>query len=85
MFRFGYSFNRTSGYGVLMTLPAWSTIKVGWRGWSTRQMGVQKRIEEERPHLQPLPAHKAADYTELWVRVTSSSTINVRLMVYSVP
>jgi len=29
----------------------------------------QKRIEEERPHLQPLPAHKAADYTELWVRV----------------
>jgi len=45
----------------------------------------QKRIEEERPHLQPLPAHKAADYTELWVRVTSSSTINVRLMVYSVP
>jgi hypothetical protein len=45
----------------------------------------QKRIEEERPHLQPLPACQAADYTELWVRVTSSSTIAVRLMVYSVP
>jgi hypothetical protein len=43
------------------------------------------RIDEERPHLQPLPPTLAADYTELWVRVTSSSTIHVRLMVYSVP
>jgi hypothetical protein len=49
-------------------------------------MGVTKKdIEEERPHLQPLPAYPTADYTELWVRVTSSSTIAVRLMVYSVP
>jgi hypothetical protein len=43
------------------------------------------RIDEERSHLQPLPPTPAADYTELWVRVTTSSTIHVRLMVYSVP
>jgi hypothetical protein len=48
----------------------------------------QARIEEERPHLlryrsMPLPAMPAVDYTELFVRVTSTS--NVRLVVYSVP
>jgi hypothetical protein len=33
------------------------------------------RIDEERLHLQPLPP-------EVWVRVTTSRTIQVRLMVY---
>ncbi len=42
-------------------------------------------IEAERPHLRPLPASAAADYTELWVKVTTASTITVRLVVYSVP
>jgi hypothetical protein len=42
-------------------------------------------IEAERPHLRPLPATAAADYTELWVKVTTASTITVRLVVYSVP
>ncbi len=42
-------------------------------------------IEAERPHLRPLPVTFAADYTELWVKVTTASTITVRLVVYSVP
>ena len=45
----------------------------------------RKKTAEERPHLQPLPVRQAADYTDLMVRVTSSSTIHVRLMVYTVP
>lgn len=45
----------------------------------------QAKLEEERPRLRSLPPGQTADYTELFVRVTSSSTINVRLMVYTVP
>lgn len=45
----------------------------------------QVKLEEERPGLRSLPSSQAADYTELFVRVTSSSTITVRLMVYTVP
>jgi hypothetical protein len=45
----------------------------------------QAKLEEERPWLRSLPPRQAADYTELFVRVTSSSTITVRLMVYTVP
>ncbi len=45
-----------------------------------------KRLREERPYLQPLPIPKVADYTEIpAVRVTTHSTINVRLVIYSVP
>lgn len=44
-----------------------------------------QKIMEEKSHLQPLPIDRAMDYTELTVKVTSTSTINVRLMVYSVP
>jgi hypothetical protein len=42
-------------------------------------------LEDERPYLQALPAAAAATYTEDCVRVTTSSTISVRLVVYSVP
>ncbi len=42
-------------------------------------------IGEERAALQPLPKAKAADYTELFARVTSAATLSVRLVVYSVP
>jgi hypothetical protein len=49
------------------------------------QQRQRVRIAEERGHLLALPARGAVDYTELFVRVTSSSTINVRLVVYSVP
>lgn len=45
----------------------------------------QKRIEEERLYLQPLPVHRAVDCDLLTVRVTTSSTIYVKNVVYSVP
>ncbi len=43
------------------------------------------RIEAERPHLRPLPATGAVDYTELTVGVSSSATIQVRRGTYTVP
>ena len=45
----------------------------------------QAKLEEERPWLRSLPPAQTADDTELFVRVTRSSTITVRLMVYTVP
>lgn len=44
-----------------------------------------KAIAEERGALQPLPLHRAADYTELSVVVSRSSTIDVRRVTYTVP
>ena len=43
------------------------------------------RITPERAALVPLPCGRAVDYTELMVRVTSSSTIALRRELYSVP
>jgi hypothetical protein len=45
----------------------------------------QKQIDEERLYLQPLPVHRALDCDLLTVRVTTSSTIYVKNVVYSVP
>ena len=44
-----------------------------------------QRLEQERQHLQSLPARRFVDYTELTVAVTSSSTISVKRGLYSVP
>lgn len=44
-----------------------------------------KAITEERCALQPLPLHRAADYTEVSAVVSSSSTISVRRVTYTVP
>jgi len=44
-----------------------------------------KAINIERPLLQPLPKYTAVDYTEVVVIVTSSSTIDVRRVTYTVP
>lgn len=44
-----------------------------------------KAVQIERKHLQPLPIHKTADYTEVAARVSSSSTIIVRRTLYTVP
>lgn len=44
-----------------------------------------KSIHEERLALQPLPLHKATDYTKLSAVVSSSSTIDVRRVTYTVP
>lgn len=41
--------------------------------------------QEELKHLLPLPKRKAVDFTELVVPVSTSSTINVKQVIYSVP
>lgn len=43
------------------------------------------RFEEERSHLQALPKRRTNDFTELHVKVTSSSTISVKRVTYTVP
>ena len=46
---------------------------------------VEKAFFEERSFLNPLPEKKACDYEEERVRVTTSSTISVKSIIYSVP
>ena len=43
------------------------------------------RLAEEQSALKRLPRHRFIDYTELTVKVTSSSTISVKRTLYSVP
>lgn len=42
-------------------------------------------IEEEKGLLKALPQHKACDFEEIIVRVTTSSTISIKKVLYSVP
>ena len=44
-----------------------------------------KAINQERSALQALPQHKAVDYTQVSAVVSSSSTISVRKVTYTVP
>ena len=43
------------------------------------------RIRAEQAQLAPLPSRPGVDYTEVTVRVTSSSTFTLRRVLYSVP
>ena len=43
------------------------------------------RFDEERSLLQPLPTRRTNDFSELHVKVTSSSTISVKRVTYTVP
>ena len=45
----------------------------------------QVLIDEERKHLQPLPTFRTTDYTEKVVKVSTSSTIVLKRVLYSVP
>jgi hypothetical protein len=45
----------------------------------------QRRYEQELEQLAPLPAFRFADYELLTARVRSTSTIEVRQVIYSVP
>lgn len=45
----------------------------------------QDKIEQERQYLQALPLHRTADYTERIVPVSTSSTIQVKRVLYTVP
>jgi hypothetical protein len=43
------------------------------------------KLQQERPHLQPLPPHRYLDYEILSVKVTCHSTITVRCILYTLP
>jgi len=45
----------------------------------------QKLIKIERQQLQPLPAHRTIDFDEITARVSTTSTIIVKKIMYSVP
>lgn len=45
----------------------------------------EEKIEEERQHLQSLPLQRTTDYTEKVVPVSTSSTIQVKRVLYTVP
>lgn len=45
----------------------------------------QQRLKDEQAQLQPLPAHRFRDFTEFSVKVTSSSTITLKRVLYTVP
>lgn len=45
----------------------------------------QDKIDQERQHLQPLPLARTADYTETVVTVSTTSTIQVKRVLYTVP
>lgn len=52
-----------------------------------REINVRKqdKIAEERLHLLPLPLQRTVDYSEQVVRVSTSSTIQVKRVLYTVP
>ena len=52
-------------------------------GKHNRQCAV--RFREEQSVLKPLPKRRTQDFAELYVRVTSSSTICIKRVTYSVP
>ncbi|SGZ07354.1 Integrase, catalytic region [Moritella viscosa] len=43
------------------------------------------RFEEEKVHLSALPCRRTNDFSEQFVKVSSSSTINVKRVTYTVP
>lgn len=43
------------------------------------------RFDEEKSHLQALPNRRTNDFSEQYVKVSSSSTINVKRVTYTVP
>ncbi|XP_014680240.1 PREDICTED: uncharacterized protein y4jA/y4nE/y4sE-like, partial [Priapulus caudatus] len=43
------------------------------------------RFKDEQKHLQPLPKYRFMDYSEISAKVTTSSTIDVKRCLYTVP
>lgn len=52
---------------------------------ATINRNKKDKIQEEMSYLQALPVHRTADYTEKVVRVSTSSTIRVNSVLYTVP
>jgi hypothetical protein len=62
----------------------------GYRGFvdgivGRRNARLAKRLDLERPTLQPLPARRTTDYEESIVTVTSTSGFTLKKVFYSVP
>jgi hypothetical protein len=47
--------------------------------------GCKTRFDEERRHLQSLPTRRTNDFSEQHVKVSSSSTITIKRVTYTVP
>lgn len=45
----------------------------------------QGPMELERAHLQPLPVERYSEYQVIWTTVSSTSTIDIRCILYTVP
>ncbi len=43
------------------------------------------RFDDEKEHLQPLPSRRTHDFSELHIKVSSSSTVNIKRVTYTVP
>jgi hypothetical protein len=43
------------------------------------------RFNEEKTHLKPLPSRRTHDFSELYAKVTTRSTISVKRVTYTVP
>ncbi len=43
------------------------------------------RFDDEKAHLQTLPSRRTNDFSELHIKVASSSTINIKRVTYTVP
>jgi hypothetical protein len=52
---------------------------------STINRQCKTRFYEERLHLKSLPARRTCDFSELFVKVTPSSKINVKRVTYTIP
>lgn len=50
-----------------------------------RNVPCQRKLEEERKHLRPLPAYRTRDYDTISTHVNSTSVITVKQCRYSVP
>ena len=50
-----------------------------------RNKRIGNKFKEEQRQLQALPAYKSVNYSQEYVRVTRSSTINIKRVLYTVP
>lgn len=52
---------------------------------SRRNKRIAAKFAQEQRQLQALPVHKSVNYSQEYVRVTRTSTINVKRVMYTVP
>jgi hypothetical protein len=74
MLRGSRDFNQLKNYEKFLNLIV---AKINRQG--------RTRLDEERTHLQPLSSRRTNDVSEQYIKVSSSSTILVKRVTYSVP